>query len=61
MSAEIGPSGVRDRARDFPSAYYAAIRLIDGFSDVTGKLIALSGRSEQVEVVVVAAQLDEGL
>jgi TRAP-type mannitol/chloroaromatic compound transport system permease small subunit len=42
MSAEIGPSGVRDRARDFPSAYYAAIRLIDGFSDVTGKLIALS-------------------
>ena len=42
MSAEIGPSGVRHRARDFPSAYYAAIRLIDGFSDVTGKLIALS-------------------
>ena len=28
--------------RDFPPAFYAAIRAIDRFSDLTGKLIALS-------------------
>jgi TRAP-type mannitol/chloroaromatic compound transport system permease small subunit len=42
MSAETGASGVRGAGRDFPSAYYAIIRGIDRFSDVTGKLIALS-------------------
>lgn len=38
MSEGTGPTG----ARDFPSAYYTTIRTIDRFSDVTGKLIALS-------------------
>jgi TRAP-type mannitol/chloroaromatic compound transport system permease small subunit len=42
MPAETGASAVRDRGRDFPSAYYAIIRAIDRFSDVTGKLIAVS-------------------
>ena len=27
---------------DFPAAFYAVIRIIDGFTDITGKLIALS-------------------
>jgi TRAP-type mannitol/chloroaromatic compound transport system permease small subunit len=37
MAIEAGPA-----VRDFPPAYYAVIRTIDRFSDVTGKLIALS-------------------
>ena len=42
MSVESDRQACGDRARDFPPVYYAAIRLIDGFSDVTGKLISLS-------------------
>ena len=36
-------SAAADGARgDFPQAFYSVIRWIDGFSDITGKLIALS-------------------
>jgi TRAP-type mannitol/chloroaromatic compound transport system permease small subunit len=37
-----GPPVANGASGDFPPAYYAVIRTIDRFSDVTGKLIALS-------------------
>ncbi len=42
MSADTGPPVAHDASGDFPPVYYAIIRTIDRFSDVTGKLIALS-------------------
>ncbi len=42
MSAATGPPVANGGSGDFPSVYYAIIRTIDRFSDVTGKLIALS-------------------
>ena len=42
MSASTGTSQVSGKNGDFPKVYYTAIRAIDRFSDVTGKLIALS-------------------
>ena len=42
MSAATGPPVANGASGDFPSVYYAIIRTIDRFSDVTGKLIALS-------------------
>ena len=41
-SAPSGASSARDSLKDFPPAFYAVIRGIDRFSDVTGKLISLS-------------------
>jgi TRAP-type mannitol/chloroaromatic compound transport system permease small subunit len=38
----VHPAAVRRGERDFPRAYYAIIRTIDRFSNVTGRLIALS-------------------
>jgi TRAP-type mannitol/chloroaromatic compound transport system permease small subunit len=42
MSVDTGPPHARGASRDFPPIYYATIRLIDSFSDITGKLIALT-------------------
>jgi TRAP-type mannitol/chloroaromatic compound transport system permease small subunit len=41
MSADSGPSVAGGMRRDFPPAYYAIIRVIDSFTNVTGKLFAL--------------------
>ncbi|MFZ2155352.1 MAG: TRAP transporter small permease subunit [Bradyrhizobium sp.] len=42
MSADTGASQPAGAANEFPRAFYAIIRAIDRFSDVTGKLIALT-------------------
>jgi TRAP-type mannitol/chloroaromatic compound transport system permease small subunit len=42
MSVSTGPPVANGAGGDFPPVYYAIIRAIDRFSDVTGKLIALS-------------------
>jgi TRAP-type mannitol/chloroaromatic compound transport system permease small subunit len=42
MSADTGASQPADVANEFPRAFYTIIRAIDRFSDVTGKLIALT-------------------
>lgn len=42
MSSNGGAAYPAGGGREFPQAFYAIIRAIDAFSDVTGKLIALS-------------------
>lgn len=42
MSESTGTPQVQGEAGDFPQIYYSVIRAIDRFSNVTGKLIALS-------------------
>src|SRR5262245_35075902 len=42
MPAEAANAGADGARRDFPRAFYAVIRWIDSFSDITGKLIGLS-------------------
>ncbi|MBR1121886.1 TRAP transporter small permease subunit [Bradyrhizobium lablabi] len=42
MSSNGGAAYPADGGREFPQAFYTIIRVIDAFSDVTGKLIALS-------------------
>jgi TRAP-type mannitol/chloroaromatic compound transport system permease small subunit len=42
MPADIGTAGAGAEGRDFPAVFYAVIRVIDGFTDIIGKLIALS-------------------
>ncbi len=42
MSVDTGPPHASGAPRDFPPIYYAIIRLIDSFSDATGRLIALT-------------------
>ena len=42
MSTDGGAAHPASGGREFPRAFYTIIRVIDGFSDVTGKLIALS-------------------
>lgn len=42
MSSNGGAAYPAGRGREFPQAFYTIIRAIDAFSDVTGKLIALS-------------------
>ncbi len=42
MPADTGTSRANDAVRDFPGAFYAIIRGIDRFTDITGRLIALS-------------------
>ena len=41
MPVDAGSQGVR-QAGDFPPIYYAIIGVIDGFSDITGRLISLT-------------------
>jgi TRAP-type mannitol/chloroaromatic compound transport system permease small subunit len=42
MSADMKASVPGDVRDEFPHAFYAIIRIIDGFTDITGKLIALT-------------------
>jgi TRAP-type mannitol/chloroaromatic compound transport system permease small subunit len=42
MSVDSGSRDASDTAGDFPPIYYAIIRTIDGFSDITGRLISLA-------------------
>lgn len=42
MSVDAGSPLAGGTARDFPPIYYAIIRAIDGFSNITGKLISLT-------------------
>jgi TRAP-type mannitol/chloroaromatic compound transport system permease small subunit len=42
MSANTEPPLAGAARRDFPRAYYSVIRLIDGFSDISGRLISLT-------------------
>jgi TRAP-type mannitol/chloroaromatic compound transport system permease small subunit len=42
MSVDAGESPAGRRGRDFPPIYYSIIRAIDGFSNITGQLIALT-------------------
>ena len=42
MPADTGTSRANGAERDFPGAFYATIRAIDGFTNLTGRLIALS-------------------
>lgn len=42
MSSNGGAAYPAGGGREFPQAFYTIIRVIDAFSDVTGKLIALS-------------------
>ena len=42
MSVDAGSPPAGGTSRDFPPIYYAIIRVIDGFSNITGKLIALT-------------------
>ena len=42
MSTDGGATYPAGRGGEFPRAFYAIIRVIDRFSDITGKLIALS-------------------
>ncbi len=42
MPADTGTSRADGAERDFPAAFYAIIRAIDGFTNLTGRLIALS-------------------
>ena len=42
MPADTARAGADGARGDFPGAFYAVIRWIDSFSDITGKLIALS-------------------
>lgn len=42
MSVDSEPLGPGGKAGDFPPIYYAIIRTIDRFSDITGRLIALA-------------------
>lgn len=42
MSVNTGSRGPDDTAGDFPPIYYAVIRTIDSFSDMTGKLFSLA-------------------
>jgi TRAP-type mannitol/chloroaromatic compound transport system permease small subunit len=42
MSVDAGGSPAGRGARDFPPIYYSIIRAIDGFSNITGQLIALT-------------------
>src|SRR4029453_431891 len=41
-SGETGASGPGHPGGEFPRAFYAIIRVIDRFTDVTGKLIAMT-------------------
>jgi TRAP-type mannitol/chloroaromatic compound transport system permease small subunit len=51
MSASTGSSRARGGNGDFPAVFYATIRHIDRFSDVTGRVLALS----QIFLVVTIA------
>ena len=42
MSVDTSASGPAGTGREFPRAFYAIIRVIDRFTDVTGRLIALT-------------------
>jgi len=42
MSVDAGSPGAGRTTRDFPPVYYAIIRVIDGFSRITGQLISLT-------------------
>jgi len=42
MSIDGGAAYPAGGGREFPQAFYTIIRFIDGFSDITGKLIAMS-------------------
>jgi TRAP-type mannitol/chloroaromatic compound transport system permease small subunit len=42
MSVDAGSPPASSTSRDFPPIYYAIIRVIDGFSNITGKLISLT-------------------
>lgn len=42
MSVDAGSPPAGGTSRDFPPIYYAIIRVIDGFSNITGKLISLT-------------------
>lgn len=42
MPGDTGTSRADGAERDFPAAFYAIIRAIDGFTNLTGRLIALS-------------------
>lgn len=42
MPADTANAGADGARGDFPGAFYAVIRRIDGFSDITGRVIALS-------------------
>ena len=42
MSVDAGSPPASDTSRGFPPLYYTIIRVIDGFSNITGKLISLT-------------------
>lgn len=42
MPADIGTARSDPAGRDFPRAFYAVIRVIDGFTNVTGNLVSLT-------------------
>jgi TRAP-type mannitol/chloroaromatic compound transport system permease small subunit len=42
MPADTGTSRANGAERDFPAAFYFIIRAIDGFTNFTGRLVALS-------------------
>ena len=42
MPADTASAGADGASGDFPRPFYSVIRWIDQFSDITGKLIALS-------------------
>jgi TRAP-type mannitol/chloroaromatic compound transport system permease small subunit len=42
MSVDTGSRRTAGRSGDFPPIYYAVIRTIDSFSDITGRLISLT-------------------
>jgi TRAP-type mannitol/chloroaromatic compound transport system permease small subunit len=42
MSVDAGSPPAGGTSRDFPRVYYAIIRVVDGFSKITGQLISLT-------------------
>ncbi len=46
------PTARAERERDFPPIFYAIIRVIDRFSDITGRFLALA---------MIAARADDDL
>jgi TRAP-type mannitol/chloroaromatic compound transport system permease small subunit len=42
MPADTGTARAGAEGRDFPAVFYGVIRAVDGFTDVTGKLVGLS-------------------
>ena len=42
MSVDAGSPPASGTSREFPPLYYTIIRVIDGFSNITGKVISLT-------------------